>query len=189
MGAEMKRRRPCRGRALGVLLSLGDTQAGSWGCTEASNKGDVPAEGTACTEAERQMEGGGRGIWELPGRLFLECMCWQFVLILFSTKILRCQFKRTFTALPFCLLTLVDINAMKFRWNTSPMNTNYCPLRRKFEVNNLSKHLSKSFGAKHFILLFPSHRTSKYYKSYRLMILRACKSLSLRLSRLFAFVC
>lgn len=58
---------------------------------------------------------GGQGIWELPGRLFLECMCRQFVLILFSTKILRCQFKRTFTALPFCLLTLVDVNAVKFR--------------------------------------------------------------------------
>lgn len=57
-----------RGGALGVQLSLGDNQARSRGGIEASWQGTVPAEGTACTEAERRWKGGW-GIWELPGCL------------------------------------------------------------------------------------------------------------------------
>lgn len=69
MGAEF----PQRGGSLEAELQechshLGDIQAGSRGCMEVSKKGTVPAEGMACTEAERQRKG-GLGIWELPGCL------------------------------------------------------------------------------------------------------------------------
>lgn len=65
VGAESTRRGGLGSRTLGVPLRLGDTQARSQGCIEASRQGTVPAEGTACPEAERRQKGGW-GIWELP---------------------------------------------------------------------------------------------------------------------------
>ena len=61
MGCDGRRdqaeRGPLAGRAPGMLLSPGDTQAGSHKGTDAGRQGRVPVEGTACTEAERQGEG------------------------------------------------------------------------------------------------------------------------------------
>lgn len=87
------------GRAPGMLLSPGDTQTGSHGGTDTGEKGRVPA----CTEMRDEALGrpgcleAARVpvVWSVcVGSLCRLCVC-----VCVSAKILRCQFKRTFTAI------------------------------------------------------------------------------------------